>query len=43
MLFGKEAPCSHNLRMFSDMGIVTVKKKTQGKLKDRGTVYMFAG
>jgi hypothetical protein len=25
------------------MGIVTTKEKIQGKLKDRGTVYMFVG
>jgi hypothetical protein len=25
------------------MGIVTLKKKIQGKLKDQGTIFMFVG
>ena len=43
LLFGKKSHCAHNLRVFGEMGIVTTKKKIQGKLKDRGTVCMFAG
>jgi hypothetical protein len=43
LLFGKEALCDHNLRIFSELGIVTIKKKIQGKHKDRGTVCMFVG
>jgi hypothetical protein len=43
LLFGKEAHCAHNLRMFGKMGVVTTKKKIQGKLKDRVTVCMFVG
>jgi hypothetical protein len=41
LLFGREAHCAHNLRMFGEIGIVTTKKKIQGKLKDRGTVCIF--
>jgi hypothetical protein len=29
--------------MFGEIGIVTTKKKIQGKLKDYGTVRMFVG
>ena len=43
LLFGKKSHCAHNLRVFGEMGIVTTKKKIQGKLKDRGTVCMFTG
>ena len=41
--FSKEAHCTHNLRVFDKMGIVTTKEKIQGMLKDRGTVCMFVG
>jgi hypothetical protein len=43
LIFGKEAHCAQNLRMFGEMGIVTTKKKIQVKLKDRRTVCMFVG
>jgi hypothetical protein len=33
-LFGKEDHCVNNLRIFGEMGIVTTKKKIQGKLRD---------
>jgi hypothetical protein len=43
LLFGKEAHCAFNQRMFGKIGIVTTKKKIQGKLKDQGTVCIFVG
>jgi hypothetical protein len=38
LIFGKEAHCTHNLRMFGEMGIMITKKNIKGKLKDGGTV-----
>jgi hypothetical protein len=43
LFFVTEAYCAHNSRMFGEMGIVRTKKKIQGKLRDRGTVFMFVG
>jgi hypothetical protein len=43
LLFGKEAHCDNNLKIFSEMGIMTEKKKFQGKFKNRGTVWMYVG
>jgi hypothetical protein len=43
LLFGKLPKCLEELRTFGEMGVVTTKKKIQGKLDDRGKVCMLVG
>jgi hypothetical protein len=34
LMFGKKSHCVNNLRLFGERGVVTMKDKLQGKLKD---------
>ena len=43
LIFGKEHPHGRELRVFGEMGVVTLVRKINGKLVDRGINCMFVG
>ena len=43
LFFGKEHPHGRELRVFGEMGVVTLVRKINGKLVDRGINCMFVG
>jgi hypothetical protein len=43
LLFGSKPKLPESLRSFGEVGVVTTKCNIQGKLSNRGAVYMFVG
>jgi hypothetical protein len=41
--YGWKPKVAPSLRVFGDMGVVTIKNNIQGKFKNRGTICMFMG
>jgi hypothetical protein len=43
LLFGSKPKLPSSFRIFGEIGVVTTKDKVQGKLKNRGTPFIFVG